>query len=59
MNSPAFHTQLNRYGSVEAAAPTMLNRYPGGVAVVLLVVSWLLDSLREVIAEHSLANLFL
>ena len=38
MNSPAFHTQLNRYGSVEAAAPTMLNRYPGGVAVVLLVV---------------------
>jgi len=38
MNSPAFHAQLNRYGSVEAAAPAMLNRHPGGVAVVLLVV---------------------
>ena len=38
MNSPAFHMQLNRYGSVEAAAPTILNRHPAGVAVVLLVV---------------------
>lgn len=54
MNSPVLPVQMNRYSSVEAAAPALLNRHPAGTAVVLLVLIVSAIGVRHLMDPHTL-----